>query len=288
MCATVGSMRIPGITFAQSVTLRGAQGFSISMSPLVLTDLPSPEPAGKALIKIEAQASPLDHTRCPPASRPSARPPPFTRPRVPGAQVFSPSLLTRIITMQVVCPSLLTITITLQVFNPSSFVLRDLDVMSLNIYTDDSWPKTEKPAIDSLGVKFVEVSHRSRATAAQWTEPGLVPPQPSGQSQDLVAGRRSAAAAPTVATSGRRWRRGCCPNGAVRMALSDGAVRMALSRARGVIWPNTEPGQATRNRHRTHGRLAPFRSGQHGAWLLATARTVGEVQGGGLPLGARA
>lgn len=112
MCATVGSMRIPGITFAQSVTLRGAQGFSISMSPLVLTDLPSPEPAGKALIKIEAQ-----------------------------------------------------------VFNPSSFVLRDLDVMSLNIYTDDSWPKTEKPAIDSLGVKFVEVN----------TEPGFWLPR--GQSE---------------------------------------------------------------------------------------------------------
>ena len=102
MCKTVGSARIPGVTFAKSVTLRGAQGFAVDMRPLQLTDLPSFEPAGKALISLEAR-----------------------------------------------------------VYNPSTFVFRDLDVFSIDVYTDDSWPKTEKPAADSLGVKFVAVNTES-------------------------------------------------------------------------------------------------------------------------------
>jgi len=104
MCATVGSMRIPNVEFAKSIKLQGAQGFSVKMDKMVVTDLPANVPAGKALIKLSAQ-----------------------------------------------------------VYNPSSFVLDGLDVMSLDVYTDDSWPFTEKPAADSLGVKFVEA----------FTEPGF-------------------------------------------------------------------------------------------------------------------
>lgn len=49
MCQTVGTLRIPGVTFAKSVVLHGAQGFNVEMGALKLTDLPATEPAGKAL-----------------------------------------------------------------------------------------------------------------------------------------------------------------------------------------------------------------------------------------------
>jgi len=104
MCKTVGSARIPGVTFAKSVVLKGANGFGIQMEKLSLVDLPATEPAGKALISLNAS-----------------------------------------------------------VFNPSTFEMRDLDVFSIDVYTDDSWPKTERAEEDSLGVKFVEVN----------TEPGF-------------------------------------------------------------------------------------------------------------------
>jgi len=99
MCKTIGSARIPGVTFAKSVVLKGAQGFSVEMGALKLIDLPATEPAGKALISVDAKVT-----------------------------------------------------------NPSSFELHDLDVFSIDIYTDDSWPKTERPAAESLGVKFAEVN----------------------------------------------------------------------------------------------------------------------------------
>ena len=50
------------------------------------------------------------------------------------------------------------ISVDARVTNPSTFVLKDLDVFSIDIYTDDSWPKTERPAAESLGVKFAEVN----------------------------------------------------------------------------------------------------------------------------------
>ena len=50
------------------------------------------------------------------------------------------------------------ISVDARVTNPSTFVLKDLDIFSIDIYTDDSWPKTERPAAESLGVKFAEVN----------------------------------------------------------------------------------------------------------------------------------
>jgi len=99
MCKTVGTARIPGVTFAKSIVLNGADGFGIEMAPLVLKDLPSPEPAGRALIELDAR-----------------------------------------------------------IFNPSSFVMHDLDVVSIDVFTDASWPKMERPPEESLGVRFVEVN----------------------------------------------------------------------------------------------------------------------------------
>ena len=55
MCETIGSFRIDGVKFAQSIQLNGAQGLLPTLHNFRLSDLPSSQIAGRALILIDAK-----------------------------------------------------------------------------------------------------------------------------------------------------------------------------------------------------------------------------------------